>query len=90
LSKEHPAHKGRRRRKFTQELFRCLHVTEARGRMLPCNALLWRYKPEDLREHLLEHLDENLVLSLTDQEVIQKYSDAARIHLEGVIDDSDE
>jgi hypothetical protein len=84
------AHHGKRRRSYTDELFRCQFTDMISRTPLICNHLLWRNKPAELREHLKEHLDLDLVNKLTDSEVSQRYSEAKRIFLEGIPEDLDE
>lgn len=84
------AHYGKRRRSFTDELFRCCHVDKISRSDLVCNSLLWKNRPEELRAHLLEHLTPNEVAKLTDQKVIDWYVQAHFIFLEGIPEDLDD
>ena len=80
------AHAGRRRRRITEELFRCKLSLEAKGEVFPCNALVWR-TPEKMRSHLLDHMTEDDLSGLTDDQVRAMYIDAARLPQEGIPDD---
>lgn len=84
------AHHGKRRRSYTEEMFRCQHVDKISRSDLVCNSLLWRNRPQALREHLLEHLTVDQVEKMTDDEVIKWYSEAKRIFLQGIPEDCDE
>lgn len=93
LPKQRYAHFQKRRRRYTEELFRCQFVDMISRTPLVCNHLLWRDKPQDLRNHLLEHLKVEEVQKLSDDQVRERYSDAKRIFLAGIpedIDDEDE
>lgn len=84
------AHHGKRRRSYTEEMFRCQHVDKISRSDLVCNSLLWKNRPETLREHLLEHLTVDQVEKMTDDEVIKWYSEAKRIFLQGIPEDCDD
>lgn len=84
------AHHGKRRRSYTEELFRCQFTDMISRSPLICNHLLWKSKPDKLREHLLEHMKVAEVMDLTDSQVLEKYTDAKKIFLEGVTDDESE
>lgn len=92
------AHKGRRRRKITDELFRCPHSIEfnergAVGTGVLCGALLWRADSEALRFHLVsDHAAKYPgAEAMTDAEIQAVYIAAAMIPQEGVSDeDTDE
>lgn len=72
------AHAGRRRRRITEDLFRC----QARN----CNALVWR-TVEAMRAHIGMH---NELENLSDVEIDQWFRDAARIAQEGIPDNDHE
>lgn len=84
------AHHGKRRRAYTEELFRCQLTDMISRTPLVCNHLLWKNKPEQLRDHLLEHLKVSEVMDLTDSQVLERYTNAKKIYLEGVTDDESE
>ncbi len=73
------AHKGRRRRRITDELFRCPCPLVAGG--ISCGALLWRSDLVDLREHLItdHNVDKARVAALTDDDVAGYYIKAELI-----------
>lgn len=81
------AHHGKRRRSYTEELFRCQHTTKVVSDELVCGALLWKNRSKDLRSHLLSHLDLATVQAMSDEQVLQSYTDAKRIFLEALPDD---
>lgn len=81
------AHHGKRRRRFTEELFRCQHVDKISRSDLVCNALLWRNRPEALRAHLQEHIDLDQIAKMSDDEVTNWYTEAKRIFLAGIPED---
>jgi hypothetical protein len=83
------AHFGKRRRSFTEELFRCQYVDKISRSDLVCNALLWRNRPEELRKHLLQHLGEQEVRRMTDDQVTNWYVEAKHIMLTEIPEDSD-
>jgi hypothetical protein len=89
------AHAGRRRRRITEELFRCkrlLIVVKERAMQetrIRCNALVWR-TPEKMREHLISHLTSDEIAKLSDAEIRELYTDAARIAQEGIPDNDEE
>jgi hypothetical protein len=96
LSSDHPlpvkkryAHLGKRRRSYTEELFRCQFTDMISRTPLICNHLLWRNKPLELRDHLKEHMKVEEVDALTDDEISKRYSDAKRIFLEGIPEDEE-
>lgn len=84
------AHHGKRRRKFTEELFRCQHVDKISRSDLVCNALLWKNRPQELRAHLQEHIDLDQIGKMSDDEVREWYVQAKRIFLQGIPEDLDE
>lgn len=84
------AHHGKRRRSYTEEMFRCKHVDKISRSDLVCNSLLWKNRPETLRAHLLEHLKVDEVYAMDDDAVTAWYCDAKRIFLEGIPEDLDE
>lgn len=84
------AHHGKRRRSYTEEMFRCQFTDMISRTPLICNHLLWKNKPDELREHLLEHLKVEEVQCLTDDQVKQRYADAKRIFLEGIPEDEED
>lgn len=84
------AHHGKRRRSYTEELFRCQHVDKISKSDLVCNALLWKNRPMELRQHLLEHLSVEKVGNMTDAQILESYTDAKRIFLQGIPEDADE
>jgi hypothetical protein len=84
------AHHGKRRRKFTEELFRCPCVDKISRSDLVCNSLLWRNRPDELRAHLQEHLTVDQIGKMTDAEVTKWYVDAKRIFLQGIPEDLEE
>jgi hypothetical protein len=84
------AHHGKRRRSYTEEMFRCQHVDKISRSDLVCNALLWKDRPRVLREHLLAHLTLDQVGKMTDDEVTRWYVEAKRIFLQGVPEDCDD
>lgn len=77
-----PAHKGRRRRRYTRELVRCPHTEIQHGRELPCGALLWIAKLDDLYDHLREH--DQLAYSYSEQQVRDFFTHAKPIAQPGV------
>lgn len=83
---EAPAHAGRRRRRITEDLFRCKLPLVIKGQKIPCNALVWR-RPDKMREHLCDHLSEEEIAKLDDNGLQIHYSTAARIAQEGIYDD---
>lgn len=84
------AHHGKRRRSYTDELFRCQFVDKISRSDLVCNALLWRNRPQELREHLLEHLPIDQISKMDDDTVRAWYTDAKRIYLQGIPEDIDD
>ena len=84
------AHHGKRRRKFTEELFRCAHVDKISRSDLVCNSLLWKNRPDELRAHLHEHLTVDEIGKMTDDDVKKWYVDAKRIFLQGIPEDLEE
>lgn len=82
------AHHGKRRRSYTDELFRCKFVSKIVSDNLICGALLWRNKPAELRAHLLTHLQLDIVAQMSDDQVRESYTDAKRIFLEHIPDDT--
>lgn len=82
------AHSGKRRRSYTEEMFRCQFTDMISRTALVCNHLLWRNRPDTLREHLLEHLSSDEVAALTDAQVVHKYTKAGKIYLEEIPEDS--
>jgi hypothetical protein len=83
------AHFGKRRKSFTEEMFRCPHTDKVSRSELICGALLWRNRPEKLREHLLEHLSKQGVHAMSDDQVISWYIDAKHIMLSEIPEDTD-
>lgn len=81
------AHKGKRRRSYTEEMFRCQIVDQISRSTLVCNHLLWRNKPLELREHLTEHMKVAVVMELSDIEVLSYYTDAKKIYLQAIPED---
>lgn len=84
------AHHGKRRRRFTEELFRCQFVDKISRSDLVCNCLLWKNRPAELRAHLQEHLTLDQIGKMSDDEVAKWYVDAKRIFLQGIPEDLDE
>jgi len=84
------AHHGKRRRSYTEELFRCQFTDMISRTPLVCNHLLWKNRPTELREHLLEHLKVEDVQKMDDSQVLACYADAKRIFLDGIPEDEDE
>jgi len=84
------AHLGKRRRSYTEEMFRCQFTDMISRTPLVCNALLWKEKIPELREHLETHMKVEEVQAMTDTEVIACYQNAKRIFLEGIPEDVDE
>lgn len=80
------AHLGRRRRSYTDELFRCtLHIQISRHRTV-CNHLLWRSKPDELLAHLREvHKIENV----SDENLQSYFCGARKILLEPIPEDEE-
>lgn len=98
------AHAGRRRRRITEDLFRCklkLHVIKQRfgeydadnlsesEDAIACNALVWKTNAK-MRLHLADHMSESDVDKLTDNQVRAMYVDASRIAQEGIPDNDEE
>lgn len=83
------AHHGKRRRAYTEEMFRCQLTDMISRTPLICGHLLWKNRPEELRNHLAEHMKVEEVANLTDSEVLAQYTDAKKIFLKGVSDDPD-
>lgn len=81
------AHHGKRRRRFTEELFRCQFVDKISRSDLVCNSLLWKNRPDELRSHLQEHLTLDQIGRMTDDDVRKWYTDAKRIFLQGIPED---
>ncbi len=81
------AHHGKRRRSYTEELFRCQFTDMVSRTPLICNHLLWKYQPLQLREHLATHIDPDRVSCMTDDQISQTYTDAKRIFLEAIPED---
>jgi hypothetical protein len=84
------AHHGKRRRSYTEEMLRCQYVDKISRSDLVCNSLLWLNRPDELRDHLLEHLSSAEVAKKTDLEVRACFTQAKRIFLEGIPEDSDD
>lgn len=84
------AHHGKRRRAYTEEMFRCQLTDMISRSSLVCNHLLWKNRPDQLRDHLTEHMKVADVMDLTDSQVLERYTDAKKIYLEGVTDDETE
>ncbi len=83
-------HFGKRRRSYTDEMFRCQFVDMISRSELVCNHLLWKSRPDDLRDHLTLHMDLALVQAMSDDDVRQKYTDAKKIFLIGIPEDCDD
>lgn len=83
------AHAGRRRKRITEDLFRCALPLIIKDQRIPCNALIWR-RPDKMREHLIDHMSEDEISALSDDEVRSAYRDASRIVQEGIPDDDEE
>lgn len=83
------AHSGKRRRSYTDELFRCQFVDMISRTPLICNHLLWRNNLPALRDHLAEHMKVEEVQVLTDTQIKEKYAEAKRIFLEHIPEDGD-
>lgn len=81
------AHHGKRRRDYTDELFRCQFVDMISRTPLVCNHLLWKTKMPELREHLATHIPIDEVTKMSDSEVSDRFSDAKRIFLESIPED---
>jgi hypothetical protein len=75
-----PAHKNRRRRKYTQELVRCPFTSIVSKRILPCNALVWA-RPQEMADHLHSHY---LDREFTEQEVRDYFTVAKAQYLPDV------
>lgn len=88
--KKRYAHHGKRRRRFTEELFRCPHIDKISRSDLVCNALLWKNRPDELRKHLAEHISLDEIGKMTDDEVTNWYVQAKRIFLAGIPEDLEE
>ena len=84
------AHLGKRRRSYTDELFRCPIVDKISRSDLVCNHLLWRNKLSELREHLATHLDVASVAGMSDIQVQEHYMPAKRIMLQPIPEDGPE
>jgi hypothetical protein len=84
---KHYAHRGKRRRSYTEELFRCQFTDMISRTPLVCNHLLWKNRPQELREHLQEHLTLDEVQKLSDDDVLKSYANAKKIYLEGIPED---
>lgn len=83
------AHAGRRRKRITEDLFRCKLPLILKGEKIPCNALVWR-KPDEMRAHMLDHYTEDEIAALDDDAVRARFMEAARVPQEGIPDDDDE
>lgn len=84
------AHHGKRRRSYTDEMFRCQFTDMISRTPLICNHLLWKGKITELREHLLEHKKLEEVQAMSDDDVRACYMDAKRIFLEGIPEDDED
>ncbi len=84
------AHHGKRRRSYTDELFRCPIVDMISRTPLVCNHLLWRNKAKELRDHLTEHMKVEDVQKLSDSQVQEHFTEAKRIFLQGIPEDVDD
>ncbi len=84
------AHHGKRRRSYTEEMFRCQHVDKISRSDLVCNSLLWKNRPATLRAHLLEHISVDKVNKMSEDEVNSWYVNARRIFLAGIPEDLDD
>lgn len=85
---DHYAHAGRRRKRITEDLFRCKMPLVLKGEKIPCNALVWR-QADKMREHMLDHMTESELELLSEADLLTRYKDAARIAQEGIPDDDD-
>lgn len=81
------AHHGKRRRRFTEELFRCQFIDKISRSDLVCNSLLWKNRPDELRAHLVNHLTLDQIGKMSDDEVRNWYTNAKRIFLAGIPED---
>lgn len=81
------AHHGKRRRSYTEELFRCQFTDMISRTPLICNHLLWKYQPLQLREHLATHIEPDQVAQMSDEQISKRYTDAKRIFLEAIPED---
>lgn len=81
------SHYGKIRRKDDQLLIRCTLVDSISRSTLICNHLVWRNRPNEAREHLLEHLALEHVSVMSDDEVFDHYINAKRIFLERAPED---
>jgi len=84
------AHRGKRRRSYTEEMFRCPFVDMISRTPLVCNHLLFRDKISELRDHLIQHKNVAEVQVMTDDEVRACFIDAKRIFLKGIPEDVDD
>lgn len=80
-------HFGKRRRSYTDELFRCPIIDKISRTDLVCNHLLWRNNLAELRDHLAQHLNLEQVSKLTDSQVREHFTDARRIFLQPIPED---
>lgn len=88
------AHKGRRRRKITDELFRCpLGINfDGRGPVgegVLCHALLWRSDVDTLRKHLVDDHGITDANNKADSEVSRVFIPANTISQPDITDDPD-
>lgn len=90
IPKKPMRHKGKRRRSYTEEMFRCQFTDMISRTPLVCNHLLWKEKISELRMHLCQHKVLEDVQQMTDDQVRNCYLSAARIHMDGVTDDEPE
>lgn len=82
------SHRGKRHRSITKDLFRCTFVTKVVSDELSCGALLWKNRPQELREHLLSHLPLSAVSAMTDDQVVRCYQQAKQTVLAPMPDDA--
>ncbi len=75
---------------MTENLFRCKLSLVMKGERIPCNALVWRERPDKMREHMIDHMTQEEIDKLSDDEIRAMYIDAARIHQEGIPQDDDD
>lgn len=83
-------HYGKRRKRYTEEMFRCPFTYMISRSSLICGHLLWKDRVPDLRAHLQEHLELAKVQVMTDSDVIKQYDQAQIISQPGIKDDDEE
>lgn len=84
------AHFGKRRRSFTDEMFRCQYVDKISRSDLVCNSLLWKNRDQALREHLTQHILQEEIDKLDNDQVRAWYKNAKKIYLQRIPEDGDE